>query len=479
MAVVLAGCADMPVPHMEFTPTREFASLPLPYCRAQMDQPDYWIGKLPNPDAVLLTSAQIDKLNRMNERCGLITNVFSDRIWDCMFLEPELPESGIETALGATAAGPLVNRGLLEAYSLYTLLKDETERIKSAPRWDAWGNPVPPSFFGPFDENLNLDGICDNNPVDYGLTRQRTDVRYYPTYLTLTSRRGELDFDILQVSALRAMQPLAVLHASRDGKWLFVISPFCQGWVWKDDVIRGLTPEEIKAYLGAQRRLVVIGHAAEAVWQPGDSATACRLYMGTAVPLTGADGAYYQVALPDRADGGRLAVKTAYISCREPVQEGYLACTPRNIYLQAFGVLHTPYSWGGKGEYRDCSQLMMDVFATMGVNLPRNSSSQGAVGSRRVRLNRKQDAAARQAQLDRLQTPALLQFPGHIMLYLGREGERHYAIHDIWSWRKPDSPLQDRTVIIGQVVVSDLSLGEGSRRGSLLERLTTINTLHP
>jgi hypothetical protein len=41
------------------------------------------------------------------------------------------------------------------------------------------------------------------------------------------------------------------------------------------------------------------------------------------------------------------------------------------------------------------------------------------------------------------------------------------------------APGVDDKVVIGQVVVSDLSLGEGSNRGSLLERLTTINQVRP
>jgi len=481
LGCMLAGCANVPpAPSVVVVPEREFAVLPLPYCRADMDSPDYWACKLPAPDKVLLTPGQIVELNRMNLRCGLVTDVFSARIWDFLAMEPDVPEYEMSLQTRAAPAAELLCRkGVVEGYTLFTYLKVETERIKRAQRWDAWGKPVPPSFYRSLDENLNLPGIRENNPVRYGLTSRRTDIRYYPTYALLASKVNDLDFDVLQVSSLQALQPVAILHSSGDGKWLFVISPYCQGWVWKQDVVSDLAAAEVAQYLNPARRLVVIGHAAEAVWQPGDTSTAMRFYMGTVLPLLAADEQYYQVGLPDLDGNSRLAMRTAYIPQLEAVQEGYLPCTSRNLLNQAFRVLHTPYSWGGKGEYRDCSQLVMDIYATMGVVLPRNSVSQGAVGSKRIRLNRRQEMVQRQVLLDRLQAPALLQFPGHIMLYLGREGDRYYAIHDIWSWRKSDPVLKEKQIIIGQVVVSDLSLGEGSRRGSLLERLTTINFMQP
>jgi hypothetical protein len=477
LLTALAGCAHVPTVSL---PVREYATLPLPFCQPEMDSPDFWTGKLADPDQPLLTPRQIAELNRLTLRCGQVADVFSNRIWNFQLESQDQSEFQNSGATCVTSASsPLVNRGRLDAYTLFTYLKDETERIKGAPRLDAGGNTVPAEFYAPLDANLNLNGIHDANPVHYGLTRQRTDVRYYPTRFTLASRRSELEFDILQVSSLQALQPVAILHTSQDGKWLFVIAPYCQGWVWTDDLIYDLTPAEIAGYLNPKERLVVVGHASTAVWQPGDTTAACRFYMGASLPLLGENTEYFQIGLPERDVAGRLAVKPAYVSRQEAVQKGFLACTPRNILTQAFRMLHTPYSWGGKGEYRDCSQLVMDVFATMGLALPRNSASQGAVGSKRIRFGRGAERAQRTAQLNRLQAPALLQFPGHIMLYLGRDGGHYYAIHDIWSWRKPDLFAPDRAVIIGQVVVSDLSLGEGSKRGSLLERLTTINYLQP
>jgi len=369
---------------------------------------------------------------------------------------------------------------VLEASVLYLYLKEETERIKVRTRYDAWSRPLPRAFFKPLDENLNLGAIRDNNPVRYALTRRRTDARYYPTASVLVSQPGEPEFDILQVSALAALQPLAVLHTSRDGLWVFAISPLVRGWVWKDDVAFG-EPAELTPFLNPKRRLVVLAPSATAVWQAGTTVTAGEFSMGTALPLEDVGERFYRVSLPDETPDGHLVFRPGYFPRSDQVREGYLPYTTRSLCTQAFRLLHSPYRWGGRDRFQDCSQLVLDVYASVGVNLPRNSGSQALAGNGRVRLDKSLTPAQRQALLAHLPPLALLQFPGHIMLYLGRDWGRDYIIHDIWSFRKPvpSTPRMDRQVVVGQVVVSDLSLGEGSTRGTLLDRLTSLTVLRP
>jgi len=66
------------------------------------------------------------------------------------------------------------------------------------------------------------------------------------------------------------------------------------------------------------------------------------------------------------------------------------------------------------------------------------------------------------------------------MLYLGKDEGRLYAIHAIWAYRQKGLEGDEATVL-GRVVVSDLSLGEGASRGSLLERIVAVRLLksHP
>ena len=70
----------------------------------------------------------------------------------------------------------------------------------------------------------------------------------------------------------------------------------------------------------------------------------------------------------------------------------------------------------------------------------------------------------------------IIGFPGHVMIYLGQHKGRHYAIHNTWAYRKKRWFVQD-IKNIGKVVVSDLTLGKGSKKGSLLKRLTDIREI--
>jgi hypothetical protein len=62
------------------------------------------------------------------------------------------------------------------------------------------------------------------------------------------------------------------------------------------------------------------------------------------------------------------------------------------------------------------------------------------------------------------------------MLYLGQEDGRLYAIHAVWAYREKGVD-GDTAKVLGRVVVSDLSLGEGSSKGSLLERIVDVRVM--
>jgi hypothetical protein len=478
----LAGCAtlpDQPIPQWP-NESPEMAAMPLANCVPPMDDPDYWIIKFPQPDRVLLTPRQIEQLNQSNLTRGFSNDVLSDKVWSEQprDVEHQDEDSNNNSNPGASCS-VFIRPGFLTRNVLTAYLKEETDRIRRSPRWDEYGRKVPNEVLQALDDNLNLQAVQDENPIYYGIMRRRADFRYYPTKAILKIVPSRYEFDGIQVSAVQAYQPLAILHTSRDGKWCFVIAPACRGWVPKEDLVVCQDREELASWMTPAQRLVVVGHSVPVVAEPGNTITVERFYMGTACPLVSIEPLYYKIALPDSDGNSRLAQKYAYVSRLEAVSEGFIPCTIRNVYSQAFRVLHTPYSWGGQGEYRDCSQLVMDVYACMGLVLPRNSGYQGRVGNKIIKFTRKQKAPFRMTQLKKVDRPALLQFPGHVMLYLGREGNHYYAIHDIWSFRKPLTSSQDRKVIIGKVVVSDLSLGESSTKGTLLERITVVNTLQP
>jgi hypothetical protein len=72
--------------------------------------------------------------------------------------------------------------------------------------------------------------------------------------------------------------------------------------------------------------------------------------------------------------------------------------------------------------------------------------------------------------------PLLLYMRGHIMLHLGILNGRGYAIHSTWAY-SDQSFFREHLYQVGRVVVSDLSLGEGGKKGSLLDRLLAVTRI--
>jgi hypothetical protein len=174
------------------------------------------------------------------------------------------------------------------------------------------------------------------------------------------------------------------------------------------------------------------------------------------------------------------------------------ALTRRLLLEEAFRYLGTPYGWGDHGGGRDCSRFLMDVFESFGVHLPRHSAEQARAGSMRIDVSKPRSRRDKLALLDAAHARGivLLHFPGHIMLYLGRNAEgAPMALHAFAEYLAPcggggavaaaipsgsaaaaGAPVAGRETLhrVDKIQVSDLELGAGTSRGSFLERIATL-----
>lgn len=164
--------------------------------------------------------------------------------------------------------------------------------------------------------------------------------------------------------------------------------------------------------------------------------------------------------------------------------------TRRAVLEEAFAYLGERYGWGDRNGGRDCSRYLMDLFAGLGVLLPRHTSDQAIAGSYTI------EVAPGLSEPDRLQLldthhrrgVLLLHFPGHIMLYLGRDAEgTPMVIHSFAEYlipcegRRDGAPAGERETLlkVDGVHVSDLELGRGTSRTAFIQRITKITVLGP
>lgn len=180
--------------------------------------------------------------------------------------------------------------------------------------------------------------------------------------------------------------------------------------------------------------------------------------------------------------------------------------TRRAFLNAAFDRMGTPYGWGGQDGGLDCSNLVMDLFASFGLQLPRTSEAQSRAGSFSIDMRSVNADQQRRWWLETAQQRGivLLHFPGHIGVYLGtNDSGTPMMLHALADYAQacpqrlasnaqfakqapvgptataPTSPLSTdapefTTVHVDRVTVSDLELGRDTPRQSLLQRLQRI-----
>lgn len=418
----------------------------LPGTERAMKTAGFWAARHPSPDRVILDRQGITELNR--------------QIQDDLELTRDIPR------LASPVPGEEVRSKIQE------LLDYHAGRC----RYHENGSVVASRFYADTEEYMNLKAVPSNIDLRYGLIVRYTDQRVFPTAAPLYAKKHDRDFDELQNSALDIGTPVAVAHATPDGKWYYVIDQLNAGWV-PVDAVALCTLEEMHRFTEVEP-FAVVTRAKGALFRDAGM----RMYhdyarMGTRLPLSGKDSGIATVRLPLRGEDGTLSEETGYIR-EEDIHEGYLPYTPRVILRQAFELLNAPYGWGGMYGEQDCSRFVQEIFATVGIALPRNSSKQAKVGEL---IGEYPDDAANEKKRGALSEKAiggctLLYLPGHIMLFLGMVDGNPYAIHSTWGYREP-TWWSDRVRVINRVAVTNLSLGAGSRKGSYLDRLRSARTI--
>jgi len=438
--VIISGCA---------TKEKLYYAAPtlLPETKRVMKTAGFWTGRNPCPDRTILDREGIDTLNLyVRDDLGLTHDITQ---LPSPFPGKEMTEKREE---------------ILAYYGGKRLYRED-------------GSTLTSRLYKELIANMNFGSVPSGIDIQYGLVVRYTDQRVFPTGEAVYAKPRDIDFDEFQNSALDIGTPVAVMHTSLDGKWYYVKDQLNSGWVPVENVAL-CSLDELKNFSSGTSFAVVIKPKGEIFLDLNMTVYYDYARMGAKFPLLEKeDSGIARIALPFRKEDGTLLKKVGYIR-GEDVHKGYLSYIPRNIIRQAFELLNAPYGWGGMYGEQDCSRFVQEVFATVGISLPRNSSKQSQVG---ILIGKLADTADETTRLDLLSQEAiggctLLYMRGHIMLFLGMVRDRPYAIHTPWAYRQKEW-WGDRIRLINRVVVTDLSLGKGSKKGSFLERLCSIRLI--
>lgn len=373
--------------------------------------PDYWIARLGDADATRLSPQAVAA---QNARMAAL----DPHIEDLARLPASLPGHAVAASLGELSKRP--------AHTLY----------------DVRGQALDAAAIDAIVANAAADALPATVTPRFGLTVARADLRSFPTTQRVFSTRGDIDIDRFQESALFPGDAVAVLHESRDGQWYFVASQRYRAWVEKRRTALG-TREQVLGY--AQRgpvRIVTAGTARTAFTPELPAVSNLQLDMGIALPLradwpagqavNGQDPyTSWVLDLPVRNDDGSLAFAPALLPRTADTAADHLPLTPANLIRQGFKFLGERYGWGHSFDTRDCSGFVSEVYRSVGILLPRNTSAQAVSPAlQEVPLPPSSDRAGRLAALKTLKVGDLVYIPGHVMMVIGHDAGLTWVIHD-------------------------------------------------
>ncbi len=423
----------------------------MPNVKQEMLSAAYWIQKMGNPNEVIMTSYEIKKFN-------------SDII-------EELPTVMLE-----------LNK-MKEKYT-----RDEIKKVVNItfPLKPCYidGKKVSKEYKEKIIKQLNVTDIPEESTVKYGVAVKRTNMKAIPTRDIISDDPNNIYYDIFQNAAVHVNEPMVIIHESLDKEWVYAYTESCSGWVQVSDVAvctnRGMWLNRIKY----NDFIVVTGDKIylEAN-QTSPELSQLELSMGTVLPIAKqyeikepVDGKYtynnYVTKIPVKDKNGELNYKIVLIPVSRDVNVGFLPYTRANILNQAFKMQGNRYGWGGMLDSRDCSLFIQDVYRCFGIRLPRNSTAQSKIPSKTAELS-DIDIESKKQALDNLQPGAVLYFPGHVMMYIGKENDRYYVISSLGSFATFGFGSNNKKVIhANSVTVNDLSI----KRVSGIEWIEAIST---
>ena len=396
---------------------------------------EYWLSRLEEPDRVLLSRTEIQDHNRALRA----------------------PLNGDSHAQMNLAVLPTDVELLSQVQERLSYMHDRVGdgRYRSA-NGDVLEAPVVQVFTPP--------DVLPGGEARLHVALEALSLRCGPVLEGLYTHPVDLRFDRNACSRIPAQEPVQVLREWPNGL-LWVRTRFATGWLAPTARLSPrLSQQEADRVLSLPRARFTSAAAADRVGVRPHELTA---YDSESAYML----AYGEEGLREH---GPLNAEEIQSTARDLSRSALLT--------EAFGFLGSPYGWGGHEGGRDCSRLLMDVFDRFGIGLPRHSGSQANAGTFSIDLPPETTLVERGHLLDSAHREgiALLYFPGHIMLYLGRgEAGDARVLHSLGEYYTPcPGGLEGETRRdVHRVVVSGLELGEGSTRGSLLERITKIVVL--
>lgn len=260
-----------------------------------------------------------------------------------------------------------------------------------------------------FNNSIRKDELClydltkEDNIISYGIVIKQSEVRKYPS--------NNPDGNILDKNLLTTFKyGTGVVILDEEDEWFYVESSNYKGWILKNNVVKVLE-EEMNDYVNSKDFVIVTEN----------KIMLDNLYlltMGVKIPIKKETNRFYLLKIIDRDYKGNPMYFYKHVRKDKYFNKDYLPYTTNNLIIQSFKMLGEPYIWGGN----DCSNLILNVYSTFGINLPRDSKNQSLIKNNSMDKN----------FLNKLKIGSLLFTDGHVMMYIGDYNNKSYVIHSVF-----------------------------------------------
>lgn len=300
-----------------------------------------------------------------------------------------------------------------------------------------------------------------------------------PAFYDFAEAGEGFPFDMMQNTAVWAGTPLYISHVSADGAWYLAECRYAFGWIHARDV--GLIDRQSAGALSLGPFVTPIKDNVPLHDWKGNYLFDLRI--GQILPAVARSSDGYSILVPVRDPDGIAGMVEADVS-DDAVSEWPLRPKPSVIAGLADQMMGQAYGWGGLYGNRDCSSTLLDIFAAVGVPLPRNSKVQAGAGEK-TDLTGLSNEEKKELILGRgVPFATLLARPGHIMLYIGEEQGEPLIFHTAWGLKTEESGGREGRKIIGQTAVTSLAPGHGVKNlarpeGVLLHKLSSMTLIGP
>lgn len=283
-------------------------------------------------------------------------------------------------------------------------------------------------------ENMDVANVPNRVDALFAFVLKSVNMRMSPSDAVLHS--GDPKFDMNQYTRLSASSPVAILHLSKDGKYYFVQAEFMRGWIPRESVEiyeKSKFDNILKMpFVRVMKEKIKIGGV---VYSIGDR-----------IPVKRKLGFGYALLLPNGKDRFNFVNNRIKLN-----NQRFTATRMRRLADRLVG---DPYDWGGKEGYRDCSAFVRDLWLVFGLDLPRNTALQSAVGKEIMgKPSSKEEFYDTLSKA--LPFKTLIFFKGHVMLYGGMDDDDYIIYHAVNRLAKDSGETTTISSVVKQKLFKD------------------------